>query len=136
MLKGGVAILDAMGLGENFSAFMHLADFDEAIVTSRIWTEQSHVEQRLADLTEHMEKQGVVNPRLVRGLDYYSRTVFEWVTSDLGSQDAVCSGGRYDGLVSQLGGDEVPAIGWALGEERIVELLRLQQLAGDRKSGG
>jgi histidyl-tRNA synthetase len=72
----------------------------------------------------------VVNPRLVRGLDYYSRTVFEWVTSDLGSQDAVCSGGRYDGLVSQLGGDEVPAIGWALGEERIVELLRLQQLAG------
>jgi histidyl-tRNA synthetase len=72
----------------------------------------------------------VVNPRLVRGLDYYSRTVFEWVTSDLGSQDAVCSGGRYDGLVSQLGGDEVPAIGWALGEERIVELLRLQQRAG------
>jgi histidyl-tRNA synthetase len=72
----------------------------------------------------------VVNPRLVRGLDYYSRTVFEWVTSDLGSQDAVCSGGRYDGLVAQLGGDEVPAIGWALGEERIVELLRLQQLAG------
>ena len=72
----------------------------------------------------------VVNPRLVRGLDYYSRTVFEWVTGDLGSQDAVCSGGRYDGLVSQLGGDDVPAIGWALGEERIVELLRLQQRAG------
>jgi len=68
----------------------------------------------------------VVNPRLVRGLDYYSRTVFEWITSDLGSQDAVCSGGRYDGLVEQLGGDPVPAIGWALGEERVVELLRLQ----------
>jgi histidyl-tRNA synthetase len=67
-----------------------------------------------------------VNPRLVRGLDYYSRTVFEWTTGDLGSQDAVCSGGRYDGLVVQLGGDPVPAIGWALGEERIVELLRLQ----------
>ncbi len=73
----------------------------------------------------------VVNPRLVRGLDYYSRTVFEWVTSDLGSQDAVCSGGRYDGLVAQLGGDAVPGIGWALGEERIVELLRLKQLAGE-----
>ncbi len=71
----------------------------------------------------------VVNPRLVRGLDYYSRTVFEWVTTDLGSQDAVCSGGRYDGLVAQLGGDAVPAIGWALGEERIVELMRLQGLA-------
>jgi histidyl-tRNA synthetase len=70
-----------------------------------------------------------VNPRLVRGLDYYSRTVFEWVTSDLGAQDAVCSGGRYDGLVAQLGGEPVPAIGWALGEERIVELMRLQGVA-------
>jgi histidyl-tRNA synthetase len=73
----------------------------------------------------------VVNPRLVRGLDYYSRTVFEWVTTDLGSQDAVCSGGRYDGLVAQLGGEPTPAIGWALGEERIVELMRLQGLADD-----
>jgi histidyl-tRNA synthetase len=70
-----------------------------------------------------------VNPRLVRGLDYYSRTVFEWVTNDLGAQDAVCSGGRYDGLVAQLGGEPVPAIGWALGEERIVELMRLQGVA-------
>jgi histidyl-tRNA synthetase len=76
----------------------------------------------------------VVNPRLVRGLDYYSRTVFEWVTTDLGSQDAVCSGGRYDGLVAQLGGDPVPAIGWALGEERIVELMRLQGLVSDEGS--
>jgi len=73
----------------------------------------------------------VVNPRLVRGLDYYSRTVFEWVTTDLGSQDAVCSGGRYDGLVAQLGGTPAPAIGWALGEERIVELMRLQNRAGN-----
>jgi len=73
----------------------------------------------------------VVNPRLVRGLDYYSRTVFEWVTTDLGSQDAVCSGGRYDGLVAQLGGDAVPAIGWALGEERIVEIMRQQGLVTD-----
>jgi histidyl-tRNA synthetase len=73
----------------------------------------------------------VVNPRLVRGLDYYSRTVFEWVTTDLGSQDAVCSGGRYDGLVAQLGGDAVPAVGWAMGEERIVEIMRLQGLVMD-----
>ena len=72
----------------------------------------------------------VVDPRLVRGLDYYSRTVFEWVTTDLGAQDAVCSGGRYDGLVAQLGGTPAPAIGWALGEERIVELMRLQQRVG------
>ena len=76
----------------------------------------------------------VVSPRLVRGLDYYSRTVFEWVTTDLGSQDAVCSGGRYDGLVAQLGGEAVPAVGWALGEERIVELMRQQGLVGDAAS--
>ncbi len=65
----------------------------------------------------------VVNPRLVRGLDYYSRTVFEWTTDALGSQDAVCAGGRYDGLISHLGGDATPAIGFAMGIERVVELL-------------
>jgi histidyl-tRNA synthetase len=64
-----------------------------------------------------------VNPRLVRGLDYYSRTVFEWVTDALGAQDAICSGGRYDGLITQLGGDATPAIGFALGIERVVELI-------------
>jgi len=85
--------------------------------------------EHFAGLRSRLDDAGVayaINPRLVRGLDYYSRTVFEWTTGDLGSQDAVCSGGRYDGLVAQLGGDPVPAIGWALGEERIVELLRLQ----------
>jgi histidyl-tRNA synthetase len=65
-----------------------------------------------------------VNPRLVRGLDYYSRTVFEWLTDRLGAQAAVCSGGRYDGLVEQLGGRPTPAIGWALGMERLVELVQ------------
>jgi histidyl-tRNA synthetase len=64
-----------------------------------------------------------LNPRLVRGLDYYSRTVFEWVTDALGAQDAVCSGGRYDGLVAQLGGEPTPAIGFAMGMERVVALL-------------
>ncbi|MGB5512629.1 MAG: histidine--tRNA ligase [Woeseiaceae bacterium] len=63
-----------------------------------------------------------VNRRLVRGLDYYSRTVFEWVTDALGSQGAVCSGGRYDGLVEKLGGRPTPAIGWAMGIERFVAL--------------
>ncbi len=84
-------------------------------------------------LRAHLDANGVayvVNPRLVRGLDYYTRTVFEWITTDLGSQDAVCSGGRYDGLVAQLGGEPVPAIGWALGEERLVEIMRLQGLVG------
>src|SRR5580704_3564841 len=66
----------------------------------------------------------VVNPRLVRGLDYYTRTVFEWITDALGAQDAVCSGGRYDGLIAQLGGEATPAIGFAMGIERVVELLR------------
>ena len=63
-----------------------------------------------------------VNPRLVRGLDYYSRTVFEWVTDALGSQNAVCAGGRYDGLIEKLGGRSTPAIGWAMGVERFVSL--------------
>jgi len=65
----------------------------------------------------------VVNPRLVRGLDYYSRTVFEWVTDRLGAQGTVCAGGRYDGLVAQLGGKAVPAVGFAMGLERLVTLL-------------
>jgi histidyl-tRNA synthetase len=78
-------------------------------------------------LQQRLDAAGVgytVNPRLVRGLDYYSRTVFEWVTDALGSQNAVCSGGRYDGLVTQLGGEPTPAIGWALGMERIVLLMQ------------
>ena len=67
-----------------------------------------------------------VNPRLVRGLDYYTHTVFEWVTDRLGAQSAICSGGRYDGLVSQLGGRDTPGVGWALGIERVVELMRAE----------
>jgi histidyl-tRNA synthetase len=64
-----------------------------------------------------------VNPRLVRGLDYYNRTVFEWITASSGAQNAVCSGGRYDGLIAQLGGDATPAVGFAMGLERLVTLL-------------
>ncbi len=64
-----------------------------------------------------------VNPRLVRGLDYYCKTVFEWVTSSLGAQGTVCAGGRYDGLVEQLGGRPTPAVGFAMGVERLVLLL-------------
>ncbi len=64
-----------------------------------------------------------VNPRLVRGLDYYNRTVFEWITDELGAQGTVCAGGRYDGLVAQLGGRPTPAVGFAMGLERLVALL-------------
>ena len=65
----------------------------------------------------------VINPRLVRGLDYYARTVFEWVTDRLGAQGTVCAGGRYDGLVDQLGGRATPAAGFAMGVERLIALL-------------
>lgn len=68
-----------------------------------------------------------INPRLVRGLDYYCKTVFEWVTDELGAQGTICAGGRYDGLVEQLGGKATPAIGFALGVERILALLESQQ---------
>jgi len=81
--------------------------------------------EHFAGLKRLLDAAGIeytVNPRLVRGLDYYSRTVFEWVTDALGSQGAVCSGGRYDGLVEKLGGRATPAIGWAMGIERFVAL--------------
>ena len=82
--------------------------------------------QHFADLCAMLDSLGIayeLNPRLVRGLDYYSRTVFEWVTDALGAQDAVCSGGRYDGLITQLGGEATPAIGFAMGVERVVALI-------------
>lgn len=69
-----------------------------------------------------------INPRLVRGLDYYSRTVFEWTTRALGSQGTVCAGGRYDGLVEQLGGKATPAVGFAMGVERLILLLETLEL--------
>jgi histidyl-tRNA synthetase len=84
--------------------------------------------EHFAALQEMLSDAGIdfqVNSRLVRGLDYYSRTVFEWVTDQLGAQGAVCSGGRYDGLVEHLGGKSTPAIGWAIGLERLVELCRI-----------
>ena len=65
-----------------------------------------------------------VNPRLVRGLDYYNLTVFEFITGALGSQGTICAGGRYDGLIAQMGGKSAPAVGWALGVERVIELLK------------
>lgn len=69
-----------------------------------------------------------INPRLVRGMDYYNLSVFEFVTDQLGSQGTVCAGGRYDGLIGQIGGKPAPAVGWALGMERILELLKSANL--------
>ncbi|MBB5212130.1 histidine--tRNA ligase [Microbulbifer hydrolyticus] len=72
-----------------------------------------------------------VNPRLVRGLDYYGKTVFEWVTDSLGAQGTVCAGGRYDGLVEQMGGKSTPAVGFGLGVERLVLLLETLEALPD-----
>ncbi|MGP1782860.1 histidine--tRNA ligase, partial [Shewanella frigidimarina] len=85
----------------------------------------------LCELLEAVGIQYTINPRLVRGLDYYNRTVFEWVTSSLGSQGTVLAGGRYDGLVGQLGGKPTPAVGFAMGLERIVLLLETLELDKD-----
>ncbi len=82
-------------------------------------------------LLGHLRDLGIdyeVNNRLVRGLDYYSGTVFEWVTDQLGAQNAICAGGRYDGLVELLGGRAVPGAGFAMGLERLVEIVRLGDL--------
>ena len=83
--------------------------------------------EHFESLCAHLRSAGVeyrVEPHLVRGLDYYTRTVFEWTTDALGSQSTVCAGGRYDGLVAQLGGVDTPGVGWAMGQERIVMLLQ------------
>ncbi len=82
--------------------------------------------QHFTGLCELLDAAGIeytVNQRLVRGLDYYNRTVFEWVTESLGSQGTVCGGGRYDGLVEQLGGKPTPAVGFAMGLERLVLMM-------------
>jgi len=76
-----------------------------------------------------LDAQGVaysINPRLVRGMDYYNLTVFEFITEQLGSQGTICGGGRYDYLIEQIGGKPAPAVGWALGAERVLELLKEQ----------
>ena len=82
---------------------------------------------QLCTLLDQANISYTINPRLVRGLDYYSLTVFEWVTDKLGAQNAVLAGGRYDGLVEQLGGKPTPGIGFAMGIERLVELLKISK---------
>lgn len=91
---------------------------------------KTHFNQ-LCELLDSVGIQYRINPRLVRGLDYYNRTVFEWVTTSLGSQGTVLAGGRYDTLVEQLGGRSTPAVGFAMGIERIVLLLDTLGLLND-----
>lgn len=94
---------------------------------SEYWDDESR--EHFDGLCKRLDAAGikyVLNERLVRGLDYYNRTVFEWVTTELGAQGTVCAGGRYDGLVEQLGGKPTPAVGFAMGMERLVLLLESQ----------
>ena len=102
---------------------------------SDYWDDESR--EHFKQLTMRLEKAGVkytLNERLVRGLDYYNRTVFEWVTTALGAQGTVCAGGRYDGLVEQLGGKATPAVGFAMGMERLVLLLQEQNKLTPRRT--
>ncbi|MCX8516822.1 MAG: histidine--tRNA ligase [Rhodoferax sp.] len=88
--------------------------------------------QHLKTVTDILSANGVayrINPRLVRGMDYYNLTVYEFVTTQLGSQGTICAGGRYDYLFEQLGGKPTPAVGWAIGIERVLELLKEQGAA-------
>jgi len=92
--------------------------------------------QHFAKLCQLLDLAGIkyqINERLVRGLDYYNRTVFEWITDSLGAQGTVLAGGRYDGLVEQLGGKSTPAVGFAMGIERIVLMLQALELTQDVK---
>jgi histidyl-tRNA synthetase len=90
--------------------------------------------EALKNYLEHLDIPYTVNPKLVRGLDYYNQTVFEWVSDELGSQGTICGGGRYDGLVEKMGGTPTPAIGFAMGLERIALLIqdKSKELISDR----
>ncbi|AVJ55222.1 histidine--tRNA ligase [Idiomarina sp. OT37-5b] len=108
---------------------------EEAPRLSEYWDDESreHFEQ-LRALLDEAGIRYTLNERLVRGLDYYNRTVFEWVTTALGAQGTVCAGGRYDGLVEQLGGKPTPAVGFAMGMERLVLLLQEQNKLTPRRA--
>ena len=98
-------------------------------------TLDEHLDSESADhfagLKEILDSAGIeykVNPRLVRGLDYYGKTVFEWITTQLGAQGTVCAGGRYDGLVEHHGASPTPAVGFAMGLERLQELVDFSKM--------
>ena len=97
---------------------------DAPVLTEYLDDESRQHFEQLGELLTQAGIPFTVNPRLVRGLDYYNRTVFEWVTASLGSQGTVCAGGRYDGMVEQLGGHATPAVGFAMGLERLVLLVQ------------
>ncbi|SCZ55510.1 histidine--tRNA ligase [Thiohalomonas denitrificans] len=112
-------------------------DMAEVIAAAPKLTEHLDEESRIHfdELLAILDQVGIeyeINPCLVRGLDYYGKTVFEWVTDRLGAQGTVCAGGRFDGLVEQLGGKPTPAVGYAMGIERLVALLDEVEVSLDR----
>ena len=127
------AILDEDSLVRLEKNPMRILDSKNPDLQSIIETAPKMLDFLDAESSEHFEKlketltsngiQFVLNDKLVRGLDYYTKTVFEWTTDQLGSQATVCGGGRYDGLVKELGGQDIPAIGCAIGVERLTELV-------------
>jgi histidyl-tRNA synthetase len=132
-LSGHKAALDEDSLRRLDSNPLRILD-SKSSQTQALLDSAPHMQEFLDDESrQHFEKMcallddaGVlyeINQRLVRGLDYYGKTVFEWVTDALGAQGTICAGGRYDGLVEQLGGKPTPAIGFGIGEERLVLLL-------------
>jgi len=89
-------------------------------------------DEKFSQLKAHLEDLGIdytINPNLVRGLDYYNDTVFEWINADFGAQSTVCGGGRYDGMVEQLGGQPTPGFGFGMGLERLIQILQEQEAA-------
>ncbi len=98
---------------------------ESAPVLSDYLDEESQIHfNELKNILDACEVEYTINPKLVRGLDYYSKTVFEWITDDLGAQGTICGGGRYDALVELQGGKPTPAVGFAMGIDRIVELIK------------
>ncbi|MEL6221075.1 MAG: histidine--tRNA ligase [Cyanobacteria bacterium J06627_8] len=102
---------------------------DAPSILDYLGDESKHHFDRVQTLLTDLEISYALNPRLVRGLDYYTHTAFEIISNSLGAQGTVCGGGRYDGLVTQLGGPATPAVGWAMGMERLILLLQQVQPA-------
>lgn len=123
--KNPLRILDCKN--EKCRQLLSLPEIDEVISADFICEDcVTHFEE-LKEYLKILEIKYVINKKMVRGLDYYNRTVFEITSSDLGAQNAVCGGGRYDPLVSMLGGPDTPAVGWAIGLERLISLIQVKE---------
>jgi histidyl-tRNA synthetase len=102
---------------------------DAPLISDYLCDECSEHFSQLKNMLDSMNISYKVNPKIVRGLDYYTKTVFEFITTDIGAQGTVCAGGRYDGLVEQLGGAATPALGFAAGIERLIMTMEKQECA-------